>query len=165
MKEQISCRFLKDQIDSYFNDVFSNTEPEVLPDTPAGRVFSEIIEPHRGKILIVDFWGVYCGPCVYGIEQSVGMRSEYAADDDIAFIFITSEDESPLPQYNEIVAGNDLTHSYRVSEDDYLRLRELFRFNGIPRYALIDRQGRIVNRNVHFQYDDRMKIEEYKSKY
>ena len=37
--------------------------------------------------------------------------------------------------------------SYRVSADEYRALRELFKFNGIPRYVLMDTDGKIRNDN------------------
>lgn len=40
-----------------------------------------------------------------------------------------------------------MTNSYRVSADEYLALRELFKFNGIPRYVLVDENGKIRNDN------------------
>lgn len=59
------------------------------------------------------------------------------------FIFITSEGESPEKPYKEYVEKNLKGEAvYRIPSSDYQRLRELFSFNGIPRYILVGRDGK-----------------------
>ena len=66
------------------------------------------------------------------------------------FIFITSEDDSPLQRYNEFVAEQELKNTYRINADQYRYLRQLFRFNGIPRHVLVDKEGRILDNNIDY---------------
>lgn len=40
--------------------------------------------------------------------------------------------------------------SARLPQDEYNYLRELFRFNGIPRYVVFDRQGRLVTNDYNY---------------
>ena len=34
---------------------------------------------------------------------------------------------------------------FRLSEDEYNYLRQLFRFNGIPRYVMLNRDGDVID--------------------
>ena len=34
------------------------------------KIFSKIIEPYRGKIILTDIWGIWCGPCVQALKNS-----------------------------------------------------------------------------------------------
>ena len=69
----------------------------------------------------------------------------------VVFLFITSDDESPLSAYESFVKNQELQHSYRITFNDYKYLRELFKFNGIPRYVVIGKDGKVLddNFNIH----------------
>ena len=120
-----------------------------LPDTYEANIFKELIAPFKGKILLVDFWATSCGPCVYNIKQQKELREKYKDSPDVEFIFITSEYQSPVSAYDKFVNEQELTHTYRIHDDQYRYLRQLFRFNGIPRYVLVDRDGKILDDNFN----------------
>ncbi|QDH80365.1 TlpA family protein disulfide reductase [Echinicola soli] len=113
----------------------------------AAEIFKEIIAPYKGKILFVDFWATSCGPCVYTIEKMKPIRQKFIDNEDVEFIFITERSSSPEKKYLEFTAEQELTHTYMISEDDLNQLRQLFEFNSIPRYVVIDREGKVYDDN------------------
>jgi thiol-disulfide isomerase/thioredoxin len=150
IKAAVGEPFLWEESDRLFQKHFPAEQQTAykLPDTYEAGIFKEIIAPFKGKILLVDFWATSCGPCVYNIKQHKELREQYKDSPDVAFIFITSENESPLGAYNKFVEEQELTHTFRLNADRYRYLRQLFRFNGIPRYVLVDREGDIPDDNL-----------------
>lgn len=118
-----------------------------LPEGTATEIFKNIIAAHKGKILFIDFWATTCAPCVAGIKRMKEKRKEYKDNKDFEFVFITDESLSPLEPYNKFVAEQELENIYRLASDDYNYLRQLFKFNGIPRYVVIDKNGEVINDN------------------
>lgn len=116
-----------------------------LPEGKATEIFKNIIKNHKGKILFIDFWATTCAPCVAGIKRMKETRKEYKDNKDFEFIFITDESLSPLEPYNKFVGEQELENIYRLASDDYNYLRQLFKFNGIPRYIVIDKKGEVIN--------------------
>ena len=86
-----------------------------------------------------DFWGMGCGPCRYAIQESKNLRAEIAKRNDVKLIFIagerTTEGSDAYKQYVAEWLSNEETVC--VTNADFTRLQELFRFNGIPHYETI----------------------------
>ncbi|MFA9391769.1 MAG: TlpA family protein disulfide reductase [Prolixibacteraceae bacterium] len=118
-----------------------------IPDGIGADIFRKIVDPFKGKVLFVDFWATTCGPCIAGIKKMKSTREKYADNPDFEFIFITDERSSPEQNYTDFVKEQELKNIYRLSKDDYNYLRQLFKFNGIPRYVVIDAKGDVIDNN------------------
>ena len=115
-----------------------------LPEGKATEVFRNIIKNHSGKVLFVDFWATTCGPCRAGIEATADLRKKYKDHPEFQFIYITSQKDSPEKDYQKYVEKNLKGEAcYYVSEAEFNYLRQLFQFNGIPHYELVEKDGSI----------------------
>lgn len=145
--EGITNPFLKNEARRIYGLVFPSDEKTAydLPEGKGTNIFRKIIDPLKGKVLFVDFWATTCGPCVGGIKNMKDTRAKYAGNPDFDFVFITDDRTSPRNDYDKFVAEQELKNIHRISADEMNYLRQLFKFNGIPRYIVINKEGKVWN--------------------
>ena len=112
---------------------------------------------YPGRILIIDFWDMGCGPCRGAIQDSKNLRAEVAKRDDVKLVFIagerTTEGSDAYKKYVTKWLADE--EAVCVTKADFTRLQELFRFGGIPHYETITPDGRRVRDDLRIDgYDN-----------
>ncbi|MDT0678404.1 TlpA family protein disulfide reductase [Autumnicola musiva] len=136
-----------------------------LPSGKAKDLFYEIVDQYQGKILFIDFWATTCGPCIATIKRMKETRKKYENNPDFEFVFITDEALSPINSYNNFVKKQEMKNLHRVTTDIYNRFRQLFQFNGIPRYVVLNKQGELIDGDFpmnNFNYELPRILEKHK---
>lgn len=130
-----------------------------LPDTPAADLIRSFCDKYPGKILVIDFWGMGCGPCRAAIQESKALRAEIAKRDDVKLIFIAEERTAEgSDEYKKYVSEwLDGETTVCVTRDFFARLEELFQFSSIPHYETITPDGCRVREDLRIDGYDNLK--------
>lgn len=119
-------------------------------------LFASIISKFSGKVLLVDFWATWCGPCRMANKAMVPMKEELK-DKDIVYLYITGE-TSPLKTWENMIPDIHGEH-YRVTAAQWEYLGKSFNISGVPTYLIIDGEGNVKYRQVGFPGVSQMKEE------
>lgn len=110
-------------------------------ETEADAILVDILKNHNGKVVYVDIWATWCGPCRAGIA-AMKPHHEELAEKGVDFVYITDE-TSPEDEYNNMIAGMQGDH-YRLTMDQMSKLKEKFHITGIPFYLFINKKGEVA---------------------
>lgn len=146
IKEQMKHPFLKRQVEklSVLDSEMRTNKTFELSNGEVRNFFDELVAQHKGKYVLVDFWGINCGFCLEDLRNTRDIREKYKNSPEIDFVFITSYSNSPSEKiYEKMVSEQGLTHTYRLPTQLFDAICNALMFNGIPHHTLINKSGKI----------------------
>lgn len=124
-------------------ELAKKNDKSVLPKIMDLNDESFTFEKYKGKVIYVDFWASWCGPCRQQFPFSRAMHESLTAKQkkDIIFLYISIDED--LAKWKNAVEKLGLKdfgengHSFEVSGRYQVR--------SIPRYMIINKKGEIVD--------------------
>lgn len=121
------------------------------------------LEDLKGKVVVLDFWTTWCGPCVGSFPQIKELRAAYAPSE-VEIVGVTSlqgfvmqkgkgrvdctgDPAKEVAALREFLTAMEVTWTAAISEEDVFNPD--FGIDGIPFVAIIDRAGRVARAGLH----------------
>ena len=121
-----------------------------LADLSEGEaLLKKLVEPYKGKFVLLDIWGTWCGPCKEALSHST---EEYARlkDYDIQYLYLANRSpqdswENVIKEYN--VSGPNVAH-YNLPGEQQEAIERHLNVHSWPTYKLFNRNGDLLDLNV-----------------
>jgi len=127
------------------NSQLENLAPNfTLLDTDGNNIS---LSDFKGKIVIVNFWTTWCGPCRYEIPDLVELYKKYNKDLIVLGISLDYDGPSVVPQFEESIGG--VNYPLLYGNNDVANLYG--GVSGVPTTFIIDRNMQVFKKYLGYQ--------------
>jgi thiol-disulfide isomerase/thioredoxin len=118
-----------------------------LPTLDGGTLTDEDL---LGKVVLINFWASWCGPCRVEIPALVRLAASIPDSD---FAFVTMNEDVEVDDARRFAIGLDFEYPVALGKG---KLRRDYHYLGLPFTVLIDRDGKMVYRWTGFAGEEQV---------
>ncbi|HRN16102.1 MAG TPA: TlpA disulfide reductase family protein [Xylanibacter oryzae] len=98
----------------------------------------------RGKTLLIDIWGTWCAPCIAEMPYIEKLQQRYASNNKIHIMSIACDKK--IEKWKSFLTAHKTSwHQYIITPEGDKILDDIYHVYGIPRFIIIDKEGKIVS--------------------
>jgi thiol-disulfide isomerase/thioredoxin len=120
-----------------------NPIPEMLLKSADGKTFN--INDFKGKVVYMDIWATWCGPCIREMPFLEDLAQTYRSDDNVVIVSISLDEDEAA--WKGFLKSKQKTLSIQLFEPANMNADwvNYFRIKSIPRFILVDKNGMIAD--------------------
>jgi thiol-disulfide isomerase/thioredoxin len=126
----------------------SETKSAPIPVAVVGKdEYQKAVAAHQGKVVLVDYWATWCGPCVKQFPHTVELAKKYH-DRGLDVIALSFDEPGDVENVQKFLAEKGATFENLISKVGANETSaDEFDFDGaLPSYAVYGRDGKLVKR-------------------
>ena len=118
------------------------------------------LKDYRGKVVVLDFWATWCGPCKSSFPGMKEAVEKYSKDNGVQFLFVNSWERVKDKKSNaeEFIKKNN--YPFHVLLDENNSVIEKYGVSGIPTKFFIDKNGEIRFKSIGFSGNTDQMVDE-----
>src|SRR5690606_29026462 len=104
------CSAGLDQLRVALNTSSKNPNIVFLENADALNSIGKLIEPFKGKVVYLDIWGTWCGPCVRELsEYTPALKQQFEGQDDLVFLYVAMDSDKDHQKWEQFVWLHEVT--------------------------------------------------------
>lgn len=108
-----------------------------------------------GKLIYIDVWATWCGPCCKEIPSLAKLAAHYQGNDKVCIISV-SVDQNQKAWLKKLDTDKPAWPQYILSQEEQNKFMQKWAINGIPRFILISKDGKILNADALRPSDEKI---------
>lgn len=133
-----------DQMEAALKEKDSGIAPDFTYPDVTGKQVS--LSDFRGKVVLIDVWATWCGPCQEQIPHLLNLEEELK-DSGIVFLGVSLDKTVDREKWLQMIKEKGLK-GVQLLADGWSLITKDYGINGIPRFIVIDKDGKLVARQA-----------------
>ena len=131
----------------------SSAEVVIIDNYQDIKSFDDLVKPYKGKVVYVDIWATWCGPCRREFAYKDELK-EFAKGKDIVFLYISVDKVPKEKQWrkyiNKFEVGGLHVQAHPELKDDLIRkfyagVKKGRKYLILPAFVIVGKNGRVAN--------------------
>lgn len=97
----------------------------------------------KGKVVLVDVWATWCGPCKGEIPHLKKLEKEMHGQD-VLFLSVSVDEQKDHQKWKDFIASEELG-GVQLFASGWSDIAKFYNIKGIPRFMVFDKKGNIVS--------------------
>ncbi|MBQ8502606.1 MAG: redoxin domain-containing protein [Bacteroides sp.] len=102
------------------------------------------LSDYKGKVVIIDFWASWCGPCRAEIPKLKKIYEEFKDNKKVAFLSVSID--SKREAWEKAMAEEQMEWTQLLAPNTGREAMDKYQFRGIPFIVAIDQDGKIFRK-------------------
>ena len=106
------------------------------------NTLEEVLALTKGKTVLLDMWGTWCGPCLEEIEKNGKAIKDYYKNKDLDYVYIANFDIPNAQKWKELIPYFNLEGIHILANNKLTKdIMQRIKGNGYPTYLIIKKDG------------------------
>jgi thiol-disulfide isomerase/thioredoxin len=125
-----------------------NPAPDFSFPDAKGKMHS--LKSMKGKVLVIDFWASWCGPCRQEIPHLKEYYELYKNNKKVSFVSVSID--AKRADWDKAVKEEKMPWLQLLAPNGGKNIMETYQFSGIPFILVLDQDGNIYKKNLRGEF-------------
>lgn len=150
-KQKYAQYLITDSQQARFNEIIAKYDDNSAGHDAIDFKFEDVngkqiaLSDFKGKVVYVDVWATWCGPCNREIPHMIKLEESYHNNPNIVFMSVSVDSRKDYDKWKNMLKEKGMGGIQLFAGERKDEIMKPYKINGIPRFMLFGKDGKVIN--------------------